>query len=69
MGHLSSSYVSFLIYAPSTVQKTAFFALFCKKSKYMKGIYTYASESSYYTLSEYDMVYKSLRHRSWDNSS
>ena len=35
----------------------------------MKGIYTYASESSYYTLSEYDMVYKSLRHRSWDNSS
>ena len=32
----------------------------------MKAIYTYASESSYYTLSENDMVYKCLRHRSWN---
>ena len=41
-----------------------------KKSKSVKAIYIYASESSHYTLSENAIdagkVYSSLSHRSWD---
>ena len=48
------------------------FLQFCadlsKKSKSVKAIYIYASESSHYTLSENAMVYKVMRHRSWDIS-
>ena len=43
-----------------------FCADFSKKPKSVKPIYIYASESSYYTLSEIDMVYRYLSHRSWD---
>ena len=49
------------------------FMLFCadlsKKTKSVKAIYIYASESSHYTLSENDMVYRGLNHGSWDNSN
>ena len=43
-----------------------FYADLNKKSKSVKAIYIYASESSYYTLSENTMVYRGLSHRSWD---
>ena len=36
------------------------------KSKFLKVIYIYASESSHYTLSENAMVYRNLSQRSWD---
>ena len=36
-----------------------------KKCKSVKAIYIYAAESSHYTLSENDMVYKRLS-GSWD---
>ena len=39
-----------------------------KKSKSVKAIYIYASERSYYTLSENAMIYRGLGHRSWDIS-
>ena len=49
------------------------FLQFCadlsKKSKPVKTIYTYASESSHYTLSENDMVYRGPSHCSWDISN
>ena len=35
-----------------------------RKSKSDKAIYIYGSESSYYNLSENDMVYRGLSHRS-----
>ena len=42
------------------------FLRFCadlsKKSKSVKAIYIYASESSHYTLSENAMVYRGLSH-------
>ena len=44
------------------------FADFSKKSKSVKAIYIYATESSHYTFSENDMVYRDLSHRSWDIS-
>ena len=37
-----------------------FYADLNKKSKSVKAIYIYASESSYYTLSENGMVYRDL---------
>ena len=45
-----------------------FFTDLSKKPKSVKAIYKYASESSYYTLSEYDMVYWGLTNRLWDIS-
>ena len=54
------------------LSKKVYFLQFCadlsKKSKSVKAIYIYASESSHYTLSENDMVYRGLSHRSWDIS-
>ena len=53
--------------------KKVHFLQFCadlsKKSKSVKGIYIYASESSHYNLSENGMVYRSPRHHSWDISN
>ena len=50
------------------MSKKGHFLLFCadlsKKSKSLKAIYIYASESSHYTLSENAMVYRGLRHHS-----
>ena len=50
-----------------------YFLQFCadlrKKPKFIKAIYIYGSESSYYSLSENDMVYRGLSHRSWDISN
>ena len=43
-------------------------AVLSKKSKLVKALYRYLSESSHYTLSENAMVYRSLSHCSWDNS-
>ena len=43
-----------------------FFADLSKKSKSAKAIYIYASESFYNTLSENDMAYRGLSHRSSD---
>ena len=52
------------------LSKKVHFLQFCadlsKKSKSVKAIYIYASESSHYTLSENAMVYRGLRHHSWD---
>ena len=54
------------------LSKKVHFLQFCadlsKKSKSVKAIYIYASESSHYTLSENGMVYRGLSHRSWDIS-
>ena len=41
-----------------------FCADFSKKSRSVKPIYIYASESSHYTLSENGMVYRSRSHHS-----
>ena len=50
------------------LSKKAHFLQFCaelsKKSKSVKVIYIYASESSHYTFSENDTVYRDLNHRS-----
>ena len=52
------------------LSKKVHFLQFCadlsKKSKSVKAIYIYASESSHYTLSENAMVYRGLSHLSWD---
>ena len=54
------------------LSKKVYFLQVCadlsKKSKSVKAIYIYASESSHYTLSENGMVYRGLNHRSWDIS-
>ena len=54
------------------LSKKGHFLQFCadlsKKSKSVKAIYIYASESSHYTLSENGMVYRGLSHHSWDIS-
>ena len=54
------------------LHKKEYFLQFCadlsKNSKSVKVIYIYASESSYYSLSEDDMVYSGGSHRSWDIS-
>ena len=66
-GHLSGFHVCFLSYGPQIVQKSEFLQ-FCadlsKKPKSVKAVYIYASESSHYTLSENNMVYGGLSHRS-----
>ena len=53
--------------------KKAYFLQFSddlsKKSKSVKTIYIYASESSHYTLSENDMVYRGPSHHSQDISN
>ena len=64
-------HVSFLSYGPSIFQKSAFsqfWADLSKKSKSVKAVYIYASESSHYTFSENGMVYRGPSHRSWDIS-
>ena len=65
--HLSSFHVSFLSYGPK-LPKKLYFLEFCadlsKKSRSVKAFYIYASESSHYTLSENDMVYRGPNHRS-----
>ena len=43
-------------------------AVLSKKSKPVKAIYKYVSESSHYSLSENAMVYRGLSHSSWDIS-
>ena len=45
-----------------------FYACISKKPKSVKAIYIYTSGISYDTLSENDMVYRSLSHRLWDIS-
>ena len=54
------------------LSKKMHFLQFCvdpsKKSKSVKRICIYASESSYCTLSKNNMVYGGLSHRSWDIS-
>ena len=54
------------------LSKKVHFLQFCadlsQKPKSVKAIYIYGSESSYYSLSENDMVYRGLSHRSWDIS-
>ena len=54
------------------LSKKSVFLQFCadlsKKSKSVKVIYIYVSESSHYALSENGMVYRGPRHRSWDFS-
>ena len=56
-----------------SIAKKSVFLQFCtdpsKKSNSIKAIYIYASESSYYSLSENDMVCRGLSHRSWDISN
>ena len=51
------------------VQFLEFCADLSKKSKSIKAIYIYASESSLSTLSENGMVYRVLSHRSWNISN
>ena len=46
------------------LSKKYIFYNFLQKSKFVKAIYIYASESSHYTLSENYMVYRDLSHRS-----
>ena len=52
------------------LSKNVNFLQFCadlsKKSKSVEAIYIYASESSYYSLSENALIYSGLRHRLWD---
>ena len=54
-------------------KKYPFSAILCwplmQKPKSVKAIYIYASESSCYSLWEYDMVYRWLSQRSWDISN
>ena len=54
------------------LSKKVTFLQFCtnlsKKPKSIKAIYIYASERTHYVLSENDMVYSGLSHRSWDIS-
>ena len=55
-----------------TLSKKVHFLQFCadlsKKSKTVKAIYIYASESSHYILSENAVAYSDLSHCSWDIS-
>ena len=52
------------------LSKNVNFLQFCadlsKKSKSVEAIYIYASESSYYSLSENALIYSGLSHRLWD---
>ena len=45
-----------------------FYADLSKKSKSVKAVYIYASESFHYPLSENGMVYRGSSHCSWDIS-
>ena len=67
LGHGPSFHVSFLSYGPKLPKKDHFLQ-FCadlsKKPKSVKALYIHASESSHYTLSENNMVYRVLSHRS-----
>ena len=54
---------------PKKVHFMQFCADLSKKSKSIKAIYMYASESSHYTLSENDMVYSGMSHILWDISN
>ena len=62
-GHMSSFHASFLSYGLK-LSKKVHFLQFCadlsQKPKSVKAIYIYGSESSYYSLSENDMVYRGL---------
>ena len=52
-------------------QKKCIFEILCslnEKPKSVKVICVYASEGSHYTLSENDMVNRSLSHHFWDIS-
>ena len=53
--------------------KKVYLLQFCadlgQKPKSVKANYIYATERSYYRLSEKDMVYSSLSHCSWDISN
>ena len=53
-------------------KKKGHFLQYCadlsKKSKSVKSIYIYASESSRYSLSENNMIYRGPSHRLWDIS-
>ena len=55
------------------LSKKVHFLQFCadlsQKPKSVKAIYIYESESSYYSLSENDMVYRGLSQCSWDISN
>ena len=45
-------------------KKVPFFVILCrKKPKSIKAIDIYASESSHYTLSENDMLFRGVNHR------
>ena len=52
------------VICPQKMNFLQFCADLSKKLKSVKGIYIYASESSQYTLSENDMVYRVLSHLS-----
>ena len=54
---------------PKKVHFLQFCADLSNKSNSIKTIYIYASESSLFTLSENDMVYRGVGHRSWDISN
>ena len=61
--HLCSFHVPFLSYDPKIAEKSAFlnFVLTsAKKSKYVRAIYIYASETSRYVLSENVIVYYAM---------
>ena len=55
------------------LSKKVYFLQLCadlrKKSKSIKAIYIYTSESSLSTLSENGIVYRGRSHRSWDISN
>ena len=55
------------------LSKKEHFLQFCadlsQKPKSVKAIYIYGSENFHYSLSENDMVYRGLSHRSWDISN
>ena len=55
------------------LSKKVHFLQFCaglnQKPKCVKAMYIHGSESFYYSLSENDMSYRGLSHRSWDISN
>ena len=65
--HLQSFHVSFLTYMVLKLPKKVHFLQLCvdlsKKSKSVKVIYVYTSESSHNFISENGMVYTGLSHR------
>ena len=70
-GHLSSFHASFWVNVLKLSKKVHFLQLcaeLSKKSKSVKAICIYASESSHYTLTENCMVHRRLKHRLWNIS-